>query len=1345
MAWDPKYLRHLGFEGLVSSDNAHEDEIVVLEEDGGSLWDDLIAWVVQDSSWLLFNSSDKVKAKEKMRSVYYIAPGCKEESPIKILIMGQGKNFNAQWQNSIDNGILEENAVLKYLTRRGKLVRVGSRVYIKDIQNTNTAEVVPTSHSGRSAECASQSSGQTKVEGASITGATDHIGILDHANATGGGQGDDAAGFGAIHSVKVCEKSKEVGVLRGCGGPRKLTDMGVSHARGRSPQSSERRGLDVTVVPETCLYCLKDFSRWSTCSRTKQALIKRHYQLCGPKTLDTEGRRALEAQQQSNEGSQQVLDSNVGPPTDLMLDNLSLASDMVGNSNADRGLQSGENSPSGDDDGEHDDGGDGGDNGGGHIDDDRRHHSSDDNDASDSDSFIIDDAANDYDLVRFRVLVKEDESKELELAAALKLYGSFKQENGVLTVDISVFSGRKYEITAEALMMPGARFENLSQSIGNNPAISKNGEALIALFKLPVHDGDRRVPVKMRIPDAAEVCDCVIVFKVTAPLRYAHPERILRPEKQTIVFNLEVQPLNCEAQSQARMGEFSIIPKDLSESFVSNLDLDPQSGKLTVRLPRAVNLFKGRMSEEDSSEKTLELFIEQKNKMGERTMHVFGFERVKFAFSNIPDELIKGQNITGPISLTSVPNILTQLQVFITDLGSLPGGFEICERSFGSKLEITGAPNVESDAKVHVLTISCNGLAGIPVKLALPQIKIRETPLLQKPHPGRVTIFSLDKTLLHIKGAAKDFQFEENLMDAEHKKLFTMGSEGCSAQLTLVMGVETVVQIDYVSDKLRALESVNVEIRRFVHAKKEWVPQKNVKDFCITVKDGNLVIGGTPQAHTDEKDLLIDESAQRCRIFNVKITPQNQAGNGKILSLTIICRPLKIFFGVAQTYVSIKIPISDRLECCRVDLTKMIEVQRLLGCDISLTSCDATRGQIDCQSRDLHTIALSSPLDLLVYFTGHGQQRFQDADGYKTDMLLRHEDFSANWESVPHNLCIEDFAEEILKFTDDSSFPVVFADICRSNSEGSDTKGPPTHLTFNLTFKSLMKQIVIWWSTSAGLTAMAATSGQNVMSMWTGIVVQVLLELHEGKLPDLLLTQDQYHNQYIPGISAVVKARVHRLVSERVQKECKKKKYNADTQAPEHREIKVREAFSFQSPSFPPLPADLCALMPIDLRWSRLLEDKLLLEGDCILYVDEEGGELIGYVQGDGSIKHTLRSKHTSYKDAVAFVTGDNMWMSLDQHHQGTIDTNAKLFACCHLRACDKGHQMVSLEKLSTRLAPASAKGAQGFQDSGKGKENDRPHNSKVGQNLSGAPMALSKKHNRQERSLACSKQPKVK
>jgi len=245
----------------------------------------------------------------------------------------------------------------------------------------------------------------------------------------------------------------------------------------------------------------------------------------------------------------------------------------------------------------------------------------------------------------------------------------------------------------------------------------------------------------------------------------------------------------------------------------------------------------------------------------------------------------------------------------------------------------------------------------------------------------------------------------------------------------------------------------------------------------------------------------------------------------------------------------------------------------------------------------------------------------------KTDMLLRKEDDSAEWESVPHNLCIEDFAERILEFTDNSSFPVVLADVCRSNSK-SDTKGHPhANLNFNLTFKSLMKQIVIWWSTSAGLSAMAAEAGQDMMSVWTGFVVQVLLELHEGKLQDLLLTQGQFQ-QYVPGISVAVKARVHRLVLERVQDECKT--FNAECQAPEYRDFKVREAFSFQSPSLLLLHgathAHVCAPMLIDLRWKRLLEDKVLVEGDCIVYDDDEGGELMGYVQGDGSIKHTLRS-----------------------------------------------------------------------------------------------------------------------
>jgi len=1360
IAWEPKYLRDLGFTSLVSSDDARGDEMVVEVENVGRLWDDAVAWVVEDKAWLTFDSSDKTKAQEKIRSVYYIAPGATEESPIKNLIMQQGTNFKAKWQNSIDKGILEENAVLKYLTRRGKLVRVGQTLYVKEIQSTNTCEVVFKSDlpSG-SAGCAPQCNGRAEGGEASITVATGSIGISNHANAAGGGregEGDNATdGHSTIHNMKECEKSNKVGVLLGCGRPRELKDVGMPRARGRPPQSRERRGLNDALVAKTCQHCHKDFAPWDKTPNTKQALITNHYKSCAPNALDTDHRSALETQHQSNEGSQQVLDSNVGLSIDMSIDDFPSASDLADNSNKDKGLQSGK-APSGDVDAKDDDGGDGGDggdDGGGDNGDDRRHHFSNDNGASYGAASIVDGAANNYDLVRLRVLVQDDKRKELPVADVLKLWGCCKEEKDLLTREVPVFLGKSYEITAEALMLPGAKFEDLSQSIGNNHAISENGQALFVFFKDHVRNEDLRVLVKMRISAAAEVCSFAIVFKVTAPLRYACPERTLLPGRQTIVFNLEVQPPNCEALSQTRMGGFSIISNDLPESFESNLD--SRSGKLTLGLPKALNLFKRRMSQEDSNERTFELLIEQKNQFGEITIIVVFVEPVKFMFKNIPVEMIKGQSISGVISLTSVPDILTQLQVSITDLGSLPGGFEICD----SRLEIAGAPNVESDAKVHAVTISCKGLAGIPVNLALPQVKIREPPLLQKLDPGRVTTFSLDEKLLAMKGAAKDFQFEENLMDAEHKKLFTMGSEGCSAQLTLVMKVQTVVQIDYASDtssKLCALKNVNVEIRQIDHVKKEWVLQKDVMDFRITVKDGNLLIHGEPKAYTDEKDLLIDKSAQRCRIFTVKITPQNQAGNGKIFSLTIICQPLRIFFAVAQTYDSIKTRTNDKLKintlkCCKVDLKKMIEVQHLLGCDIFLTSCDATRGQIDCQIRDLHTLALSATLDLLVLFTGHGQQRVQVSDDVKTnkllktDMLLRHEDFSAEWESVPHNLCIEDFAERILEFTDNSSFPVVLADICRVNSE-SDTKGHPhANLNFNLTFKSLMKQIVIWWSTSAGLSAMAAEPGQDVMSMWTGFVVQVLLELHEGKLQDLLLTQGQFH-QYVPGISVAVKARVHRLVLKRVQDECET--FNAESQAPEHRDFKVREAFSFQSPSLLLLHADLCAPMLIDLRWKRLLEDKLLVEGDCIVYVDDQGGELIGYVQGDGSIKHTSRSKHTSYPDAVAFATDDNMWMSLDRHHQGAIDTNAKLFACCHLRDRDNKLEMVSLAVLSTRCAPASADGAQGIHHPGKGKENDHPQqpdNPKIDKNSDGALIASSRKRQRESSSHAYSKQPKVK
>jgi len=106
------------------------------------------------------------------------------------------------------------------------------------------------------------------------------------------------------------------------------------------------------------------------------------------------------------------------------------------------------------------------------------------------------------------------------------------------------------------------------------------------------------------------------------------------------------------------------------------------------------------------------------------------------------------------------------------------------------------------------------------------------------------------------------------------------------------------------------------------------------------------------------------------------------------------------------------------------------------------------------------------------------------------------------------------------------------------------------------------------------------------------------------------------------------------------------------------------------------------------------------------------------------------------------------MWMSLDQHHQGAIDTNAKLFASCHLRDRDNKLEMVSLAVLFTRCAPASADGAQEIHHPGKGKENDHPQqpdNSKINENSGGALIASSRKRQREESSHAYSKQPKVK
>jgi len=484
------------------------------------------------------------------------------------------------------------------------------------------------------------------------------------------------------------------------------------------------------------------------------------------------------------------------------------------------------------------------------------------NDTGDSDDQghrpLADANPSDYDVVRLSVLVQEHAMVD-EPSGPLWRVAS----EDLTTFTVLVPLGEPCKITASDLET-GATFEDLSQAIEGNLSMgTRNGQDLIATFKLPLTDKDRRVHVKMRLSATANASACVVVFNVTKPVQYASDNAssscILGPGGQSKIFELEIQPPNCKILSPAQMGEFSILPKDPKGTLCLDYEnwLDPKSGRLTVSLPKMVKLPR------DSHERTQRFIIKCENKRGRETVFDLVIDFVSFAFVNIPNKLIIDQSIDQAILLTSAPNILKDLQVSITDPLGLPGsGFKISH----NKLEIQGMPNTTFDTEEHIVQISCHGLSTqIPVKLPLPQVL---TPAPPRPTgQARITFFEHDQMIKEIKEAAakqESYQFEEHLLD--RKSLLSVGSQGCHV-LTLLINIKTELHIEFDSERLSALENVNVKICRYDPITEEWRQPEDVQGLSFTVKDGNLVVVGKPIAHEDAIDVRIDKAkmlALRC-------------------------------------------------------------------------------------------------------------------------------------------------------------------------------------------------------------------------------------------------------------------------------------------------------------------------------------------------------------------------------------------------------------------------------------------------------------------------------------------------
>jgi hypothetical protein len=353
----------------------------------------------------------------------------------------------------------------------------------------------------------------------------------------------------------------------------------------------------------------------------------------------------------------------------------------------------------------------------------------------------------------------------------------------------------------------------------------------------------------------------------------------------------------------------------------------------------------------------------------------------------------------------------------------------------------------------------------------------------------------------------------------------------------------------------------------------EWKPKKNQLDFNITIVDGDLVIKGSPKAHWGDRDVRIDESGQRFRHYIAQITPQNKAGDGKPLNVLITCKPLKVFWGVAQTYTSDKMADNaEKLECCKADLETMVEDHRALGFDILLSCLDATGLSIDntLERIVVRIIQEVKATDLVYYMSGHGYEREETS---KTMLLLRDEKHSADWDAHRNNLCIQNTVDTIAKVAHSSTFLLLIVDACRERlrAPGLAKSGPFCDTVLKLRIFRGIMQTVIWFATSPGRLSIGG-SGQAELSRFSGVLHQELVQIAQGKRSEL--TNAAPGEAFFPGMNAL-KIRVHDQVRKLVLQEVSRRTQPSEAQVPDYREMDVREAFTFNLPSFPGLPAAL--------------------------------------------------------------------------------------------------------------------------------------------------------------------------
>jgi hypothetical protein len=185
-----------------------------------------------------------------------------------------------------------------------------------------------------------------------------------------------------------------------------------------------------------------------------------------------------------------------------------------------------------------------------------------------------------------------------------------------------------------------------------------------------------------------------------------------------------------------------------------------------------------------TANRTQEFIILRKNKFDVMAEYKLVIQFFTFSFKNIPKELIKGQDISQYIRLTSKPVDMTKLIASIASIGALKDhGFEILRDK-----HIAGTPNTAMDSKKYPVGINCHYHSHDPpvtvtVNLCLPRIEEWKPPSQIKGQM-KITQFGLDLMITNMEESeARDFTFQEQVSD---KKQVPLRAEGYY-ELNLIM------------------------------------------------------------------------------------------------------------------------------------------------------------------------------------------------------------------------------------------------------------------------------------------------------------------------------------------------------------------------------------------------------------------------------------------------------------------------------------------------------------------------------------------------------------------------------